>query len=221
LPTWPNPPTLDTFTRANENPLSDGGNFGAWGVLNQEQLLSNKAADSASGVNISQWTRDTFAASQYVFGVIATWNLTGGDGGQFYLLGCSDNIGSAAYRIELQVTSPAGAPANLALRRLGAHAWFHPCTLTGLPANVAAGDSLGLGVNGSTIEAWYAIGGTWALIDTADDFTLSGGNPPIGPGRAAIGANIAHTPPDGPQWSAFGAGPPGTSTGILPLTGAG
>jgi hypothetical protein len=213
-------PLLDDFNRPDETPLSDGGNWVVWPTFGTMNLRSHNAVRSTvASACYAQWTAQTFAASQVAAGTISGWNTSGGDGGDFLLLACSDNIGANAYEIELDVLA-SGAPAFLHLRRLGAHAWLKVCTLVGLPATIAVGDGLALNINGQTIEAWYAVAGAWTLIDTADDFVLSGGNPAIGPGKVAIGGNLATVLTPGPAWSAAYGGV-GGQLYRLPVLGAG
>lgn len=214
-------PLLDDFQRPDESPLSDGGNWQQWSApLAPMQLVSHVAVPTnGTQTNLSQW-QTTFAADQVSAGIMAQVSLAGGFGGDFYLLACSDNIGSAAYQLHLAVTSPAKTFQLAALNRLSDHPWVKICTLVGLPATWQAGDGLALNVNGRTIEFWYARSGVWTMIDSADDAALSGGAPALGAGKMGFGGNTgnANSPPLG--WSSVYGGV-GGFLGRLPLLGAG
>jgi len=214
-------PLIDDFQRPDENPLSDGGNWAQWSApLAPMQLVSHVAVpNNGTQTNISQW-QTLFAADQVCAGIMAQVSAAGGFGGSFYLLACSDTIGSVAYQITLAVNSPAHTFQSLFLFRLSDHPWSFLCSMANMPASWQAGDGLAINVNGRTIEAWYQRTGAWTLIDTADDATLSGGAAALGAGRAAIGINTgnANSPPAG--WSSIYAGP-GGQLFRLPLLGAG
>lgn len=212
-------PLLDDFNRPNESPLSDGGNWTSWGALTQCDLSGHRAVMHAVGVNTSRWVGSIFAADQVCGATIAAWNLGGGDGGEFDLQACSDAIGSAAYRLELDVASPSPTPNYLHLRRLDpVTPWLKVCTTVGIRSPVQAGDQIAINVSGRTIEAWYSFAGAWVLIDSADDSVLSGGAPALGAGYAAIGFNLGGT--TGPAYSAAYGGV-GGQLYRLPVLGAG
>lgn len=66
----PNPttPVLDTFVRANEDPLSGGGKWGAVSTIAQDRLVSNQAACTTSTTSsISQWKAAAFNADQEAY----------------------------------------------------------------------------------------------------------------------------------------------------------
>lgn len=64
----------DLFNRANENPLSGGGNWGGNGVDAQFQVVSNQA-QSAVAMAVSRYTGTTFGADQW-----SSVKATGSDG---------------------------------------------------------------------------------------------------------------------------------------------
>lgn len=212
-------PLLDDFNRANETPLSDGGSWTSWGALTQCNLVGHQAVMGAVGVNASRWVVTTFNADQAMSATIAAWNLGGGDGGEFDLYACMNALGSAAYKLELDVASPSPTPNYLHLRRLDpATPWLKVCTLVGISSPLVAGDQIALNVSGRIIEAWYARTGAWTLIDSADDSVLSGGAAALGAGFGGIGFNLGGT--TGPAYSAAYGGS-GGQLYRLPVLGAG
>jgi hypothetical protein len=56
----------DNFTRANENPLSDGGNWSTISGVNALQLYSDVATYATSPTGAAIWTGNTFTNDQYV-----------------------------------------------------------------------------------------------------------------------------------------------------------
>jgi hypothetical protein len=213
-------PLLDDFNRPDESPLSDGGNWGQWPGFDQLDLVSHLARLSSAHVNYSQWQAATFSADQVAAGTMAAFNTAGGDGGEWSLLCCSDTIGSAAYALEFQVHSPSPTPVRFDLRRFGAHAWFSSGPIAAIPSPWQAGDAIALNIVGSTIEGYYARLGAWQLIFSADDFVLSGGQPPLGSGKVAIGGNLGVFLTPNPSYSAAYGGV-GGQLYRLPLLGAG
>lgn len=169
---FPTTPTLDSFTRADENPLSDGGNWSQAGVLGGGtsadclQLASNLAEGAVSGSECtSYWTRGP------VSGYMEVWCTIGTVGGQAVELWamCPNPSGArSGYRIFTTSSS-------LTLARANAGSFS---TLTTASQTVSAGDSFGMSIDASGhIQMYYkASGGSWGTIGTQQtDTTFASG----------------------------------------------
>lgn len=225
MATWPNPPLLDSFLRANEIPLTGDGvttGWAAWTGDPRPDLVSDLVqVATGGGAGVARWTLGTFAASQAASIEIAGLSSSGGQAGEFQVFCCIPNPAlGTAYSLDL-IVDGIFRPAHFYLRRLVDHGWIHDTLPGPTPATVTVGDAIGLGVNGRTIEAWYRSANVWTLIGTADDATLSGGAAALGAGYAAF--RIANPAPTGPnvkigQWR---AGPYDQRLYRLPVLGAG
>lgn len=71
---FPTTGILDNFDRANENPLSDGGNWGDRNVAGELQLLNNKAqgVTGSTTLNSRYWTAVTFGPDCEAYITVAT-----------------------------------------------------------------------------------------------------------------------------------------------------
>lgn len=221
---WPNPPLLDDFNRANESPLSDGGKWSLWpasGVA-QLDLVSNVAQlTTSAGPCVELWTDSPFGPDAAASISLTSWYTLVGQGAEWRVY-LSGHLAAPAYSYSVEYgIQHDGTPGYLHLRRQVDNAWFKNCTLVGLPATTSAGDQLGLGVNGRTIEAWYNAGGSWVLIDTADDAVLSGGAAALGAGYAGAGGNLSSGLATQVTFDNFHAGPYLQRPYNLPLLGAG
>jgi peptidoglycan/xylan/chitin deacetylase (PgdA/CDA1 family) len=159
-------PILDNFNRANENPLSGGGN---WSSLSGggAQLLNNAVASSGTGTSTSGWktsytgdveARATVLISSDNAGVMTDASLNGA--GQL-----------SGYLWQWQ---GANSPATFALYREDANVFTTLATFNGFLLD--PGDQLALQVIGSSVQGWVYHLGSWQQVATATDTTYSTGN---------------------------------------------
>jgi peptidoglycan/xylan/chitin deacetylase (PgdA/CDA1 family) len=156
---------LDNFNRANENPLSGGGN---WGSLSGggAQLLNNAVASSGTGTSTSGWktsytgdveARATVLISSDNAGVMTDASLNGA--GQL-----------SGYLWQWQ---GANSPATFALYREDANVFTTLATFNGFLLD--PGDQLALQVIGSSVQGWVYHLGSWQQVASATDTTYSTG----------------------------------------------
>lgn len=165
---FPETPELTEFVGADENPLSDGGNW-AGGIDNAAplKLISNTATDSAHGApNYSYWTRNAFRTSDR--SAVEVWGCT--VGGQ---------LGAAleTWRVALWLDDPAlaigylgymggGIGKEFAIRRYDGGL----TNFTDLASSFGVYmEKLGLAINGDAVELWWYGSGTWNLALSVDD----------------------------------------------------
>lgn len=189
---FPTTSVLDNFNRADENPLSGGGNWGgstsvfAAATTNILKVSTNQAAGNFIGTNSSYWAASTFgpnceayvtiptvaAVFSYVYARLVNTGTSSVNG---YAV-AADVLGGniIAYRIDAGV---------LTSIKSAAQAW-------------ANGDSLGISVVGTTITLYYkAAAGAWTAVSTVTDSTYS-----------AAGNIAAGTVGTSPRLDDFGGG---------------
>jgi peptidoglycan/xylan/chitin deacetylase (PgdA/CDA1 family) len=158
-------PILDNFDRANENPLSGGGN---WSALSSggAQLLSNAVASSGAGTTTSGWkdsytgdveARATVLISTNNAGLVADASLNGA--GQL-----------SGYLWQWQ---GANSPATFALYREDANVFTTLATFAGF--SLDPGDQLALRVIGDSVQGWVYHLGSWQQVASATDTTYRTG----------------------------------------------
>jgi hypothetical protein len=184
---FPTTSVLDTFVRADENPLSDGGK---WTVSDSShsamKIVSNKAI--ASGITgADYWNPTTFGSDSEAY--VDVTSLPSASQGVF--VGCrAQNAGPAsttltAYKLSwLNTASSQWQLMSLVNGSGGAIAsWTGP---------LIAGDSIGMSVVGSTITAYRKTGGSWSAIGSFVDTSVVGvGNILFGTGTSS-GAAFAN-----------------------------
>jgi hypothetical protein len=184
--TFPSIGVLDDFTRTNENPLSDGGNWSTPNpAIDTIKLVSDKAVPNAAGAGagIAWWNVSTFTETD-VWGVVA--DITNYP----ILLACLTHptgLDVAGYLLRVEAT-------QMYLSHLVAiEGTSH--LLTGL--SIANGDSVGMRVQGGTIAVYHKpSAGSWTLLGTFADTSYSSGYIGLGfVGSLSTGA-----------WSQFGGG---------------
>lgn len=156
---FPTTPILDNFNRADEGPPPSAN----WtDIGNGLEVISNQAAGSAVGDNISYWNPITFGPDSEVYvtipvtdvvnGVIYLRFNTGSFNGYGLIFGASTSSLSVI-RLDGGVPTPLGAAISQA---------------------ISNGDSVGLRVIGSTIKVYYkAAAGSWTFLDSRTDATYS------------------------------------------------
>jgi hypothetical protein len=167
---FPTTSILDDFNRANENPLSGGGNWTISGTFDAPwQLLSNGVIGT-SGANENQMaysaagdltdceayaTVVTVPTAGNVVGVICRQDPSVNTGKNYY-----DCLYVAGTGILIDYYDSTGTTHTLAT----------------YAQVVNVGDSIGLSVIGTTLTAWYkASGGSWVSLGSVTDTNLSHG----------------------------------------------
>lgn len=223
---FPTTGVLDNTTRADENPLSNGGKWTTPVRTGDErlQLVSNLvgAAGTASSFPNAGWTNQSFGPSAEAWYTINSWDTI--NAGTFFFVYVNIQAVSVAsptyYGLDLRLGT-AGQPAGLTLRRTGPSGWFVVESTTLLPTFVAAGDQVGLRSNGRIIEAWFQHAGTWALVASEDDAARSGAAA-LPAGYSGWGQQFPGVNGNPVRMSVFGGGTASVSTRFrLPLLGAG
>jgi peptidoglycan/xylan/chitin deacetylase (PgdA/CDA1 family) len=183
-------PILDSFNRANENPLSGGGNWGAISSLGGAQLVSNAVASPSSTTAASLW-RTVFAGDVEAYatipistnnaGLYAETTLSSGNANG-YLWQWQGSDASPAFRLY--------RADNNVLTTLGTFSGF---TLT-------PGDKLALRVIGDSVQGWVYHLGDWQQVASATDTTYRTGQIGVRPrGTTPIIDDFGGGPVQAPQ----------------------
>lgn len=209
---FPTTSVLTSFTGADEDPLSEGGNWtssirwdgGASAPANDLRRASNQAAPSATGSNghcASYWS-SSFAADQEVYATMATKCTDGQYVELWARIQSPATSGVDGY--VLQVSAVAGA-ANDSwdIVRYNDNSGTSVSSLG--TQEVSAGDKIGLEVTGTgatvTLRAYLYSGGSWSQVgsdasDTSGSRITSSGY---------IGLHIQDTG-NACRWDDFGGG---------------
>jgi peptidoglycan/xylan/chitin deacetylase (PgdA/CDA1 family) len=158
-------PILDNFNRANENPLSGGGNWGAISSVGGAQLVSNAVASPSSTTAASLW-RTVFAGDVETYATIPISTNNAGLYAETTL--SSGNANGYLWQWQGSDVSPVFRlyrADNSVLTTLGTFSGF---TLT-------AGDKLALRVIGDSVQGWVYHLGDWQQVASATDTTYRTG----------------------------------------------
>ena len=164
-------PTLDSFNRADENPLSDGGN---WSMLSSggAQLVNNAVASSNTGTSTSGW-KDSFTGDVEVRATVLLSTNNAGVVAHASLNGAGQLSG---YIWQWQ---GANSPATFALYREDADVFTTLATFDGF--SLDPGDQLALRVIGDSVQGWVYHLGTWQQVAAGTDTTYRTGKIGIRP----------------------------------------
>lgn len=174
---FPTTGTLDSFSRANEDPIATGWMdaspyyfvAGDTGFL---ALLSNKLTNATGGGTdtSSGWDASSFTAPLEIWATITTASAVATDA--FKLLAMTAISDAAADGYELHVEKSAGTDIWRIRRRDN----VTPTTLgADMSQEIASGDSVGLSISSGTITAYYKSGaGAWTTVGTRTDSTYTG-----------------------------------------------
>lgn len=171
----PTTAVLDTFTRADENPLSGGGNWVQLdsAITGTVRLATNEVQVVAAAAAY-YWTPGTFGAFEtYItistYGTNGAWGVGGrlvrsatGYGGYFLMLNRSGATTQAT--LTLRKNLPGDTPVTGTI--LGAK----------VISGFAAGDKFMLRGVGRFLECWSSIGGVWGRDIVAEDTLYMGGS---------------------------------------------
>ena len=173
---------ISDFTGADENPLSEGGN---WANLDSSgtalQRVSNAYALSSGGISRSYWTPTNFGPDLQAYTTI---------------------VSGTALRIQARVQGEGGAAtwdgyeftaagSNTIISRV-TNASFTTLFTSSVIVTWAAGDKLGARLEGTSLQIWrFPSGGSdWALVTAVGDSTY------LSAGKLALGASVASTGDD-------------------------
>jgi peptidoglycan/xylan/chitin deacetylase (PgdA/CDA1 family) len=181
---------LDNFNRANENPLSGGGNWAAISSLGGAQLVSNAVASPSSTTAASLWhtsfagdveTYATILVSTNNAGLYAETTLSSGNANGYLWQWQGSDVSPAfhLYRADNNVPTTLGTFSGFAL---------------------TAGDKLALRVIGDSVQGWvYHLGG-WQQVASATDTTYRTGQIGVRPrGTTPIMDDFGGGPVQAPQ----------------------
>lgn len=159
----------DSFTRANENPLSGGGNWSVPSGSTALQIVSNKVeAIVTSTVCLEYWSARTWESSQYSTATVGT--LSGAGGTADIYTGVRLQSGAESGYI-LQIST---LNSSAAIIKLTAGAAVTLTSIEGLTIN--SGDTFTLQVVGAALSAYH----NGQSLLTTSDATYSSGSPGIG-----------------------------------------
>lgn len=199
------PPLLSSFNGADENPLSEGGNWAALSTASQLRRVSNTARGQAGAVNSqSYWTVDTYGP---ICAVMATCTAPGVGHSLFCGLRLKD-VGGANWDGYIFQWVNLGGTSNFQIQRIdnGVN------TGLGTPSTIAGGtNTIYLAAVGSVLQAWtHAPTGGWKLRGLATDSTYPNA------GRFALGGF-------GATWTftGFYGGETVYGNSLLPILGVG
>lgn len=173
---WPFPfsnTTIDTFNRANEAPLATSSSGDTWstkqigsGTTNLLKVVSNTAgANTASTCN--QYDTVSYGPDMECYVTIPTLPASGQACG-VYVRG--QNAGLASFNGYRLFITPSSS--SWAIQRFDSNV---ATTISSSSQAFSAGDSLGLQIIGSTLNAYYKSGSSaWALQDRVYDNTYTG-----------------------------------------------
>jgi hypothetical protein len=157
-------PILDSFNRANENPLSGGGNWSAFSS-NGVQLLNNAVASSGAGTSTSGW-KDLYAGDIEARATV----LISTDNAGLMAEAALNGSGLSGYLWQWQ---GANSPATFALYREDANVFTTLATFNGF--SLDPGDQLALRVIGNSVQGWIYHLGSWQQVASATDTTYRTG----------------------------------------------
>jgi hypothetical protein len=160
---------ISSFTGADENPLSEGGN---WAKVNSSdnalQRLSNAATSAAATTGTSYWTPRNFGPDVEVHVTITTLPGNGnhvivgarivGEGGSNTWDGYTVRFTQDAATDSVFIEKITNATSSI---------------LATISQEFAVGDKLGMRIVGSDIEAYRHDGASWSLIGSANEGTYS------------------------------------------------
>lgn len=171
-PPTPDPtPILDSFDRANENPLSDGGKWSNDVLGSGEsglKIVSNQLACSYASTRTA-WRNDQRYGPDTE--VTVTVDTKPGVGNVVRLYARLQTPGSASFDgYELRFLHNSGTDQVL-IERVDASVFT---TLRTVDQELTAGDELKLRVIGSSIQAWRYDGLSWSEVGEVSDSTYTG-----------------------------------------------
>jgi peptidoglycan/xylan/chitin deacetylase (PgdA/CDA1 family) len=160
-------PVLDNFNRADENPLSGGGNWTSAASLSGAKLQDNAVAASVTTTSTSLW-KDSYSGDVEARATILTATNNSG----VYARASLNGSGQVSGYI-WQWLGATSSPATFVLNRIDANTLTTLATFGGF--SLDAGDQLALRVIGSSVEGWVYHLGAWQQVASATDTTYETG----------------------------------------------
>jgi fibronectin type 3 domain-containing protein len=168
---------LDTFNRANENPLSFGGVWGSGIFGSSERSLKVVSTQCASDrtTTATAWWKTQLGADQEAY---ATMSTLPGNSNSFRLYTRLQSAGTSAVDGYMLVYTQASATDQITIYRVTDGALIQLATL---PREIGAGARLLFRARGTALEAWVGEGATWSrLVRVTDSAYSSAGYAGIG-----------------------------------------
>ncbi|MGH3135040.1 MAG: hypothetical protein ACRDPV_00925, partial [Gaiellaceae bacterium] len=164
-------PVLDSFNRANENPLSFGGRWGN-GILGSSErslkVVSNQLASDRSSTATAWWQPAQLGPATESYATITT---RPGNGNAVRLYVRLQSPGSSAVDGYMLLYTQRSGVDEIALYRITNGALT---LLQTVNYEVAVGSRLLLRASGATLESWVQLGSTWNRAGRVTDSTYSG-----------------------------------------------
>jgi hypothetical protein len=164
-------PTLDSFNRRNENPLSDAGRWSN-GIIGSVEtglrVASNRLACTKTTTCTAWRNSSPYGADTEVWTRITT--LPGANN-QVRLYARLQQPGSSAHDGYMLRTNQLSGTDQVLLERIDNGAIVNRLTMS---QELAVGDVLLLRVTGSTLEAWRRSGIVWSRLGSVVDSTYGG-----------------------------------------------
>jgi len=164
-------PTLDSFNRRNENPLSDAGRWsnGIIGSVETGLRVASNRLACTKATTCTAWRNNTqYGADTEVWARITTLP---GTNNQVRLYARLQQPGSSAHDGYMLRTNQLSGTDQVLLERLDNGAIVNRLTIS---QELAVGDVLLLRVTGSTLEAWRRSGTVWSRLGSVVDSTYGG-----------------------------------------------
>jgi hypothetical protein len=180
--TFPDPtefpalPVIDSFTRAPENPLSDGGRWatitGATGTGEIIESQSWKAPLEAEGG--AYWDPAEQAEPAVSIEKVGNSGLVGA---YFGVWACLTAAARSGYLVRATTTNVAAKECTVTIEKWVAGVKTVLATTEKVVFNVGSGsaDALGLSVSGGVVRSWHRVAGVWTQLAEAADATYSTG----------------------------------------------
>jgi hypothetical protein len=161
-------PVLDSFNRANESPLSDAGRWspGVGGSGETGLNVSSNLLACSRTTTCTSW-RNNLSYGPDTESWVRLTTLPG-NGNALRLYARVKQPGSSAYDGYMLRTNQLSGTDEVFLERVDNGAVVRRLTIS---QELAAGDTLLLRVQGSTLEAWRHNGTSWARLGTVVDAT--------------------------------------------------
>jgi fibronectin type 3 domain-containing protein len=161
---------LDTFNRANENPLSDSGNWSTnlnGGLENGLHVNANQLACSATST-CTGWRKTQYGPDAEAWARVATLP---GTGNAIRLYVRVQSPGTSAYDGYMLLVSQQAGTDQATIYRITNSGLT---ALLTVPQELTAGDTVLLRAKGSALEAWRYDGAAWSRFGLVQDATYAG-----------------------------------------------
>lgn len=195
---FPTTGVLDNFTRPNESPLSDGGDWRSpiFNGYESMSVVGDVAVPNPDGAGTdssnSYWEADFFGGAVEVWATFASYDQAAA--AHAFVGACLGNLNTGAETGYILQQQSSG---ELTLRKVVAGGTSDLLAdYTGL--TLADGDSIGISVNAGTVTAYHKHSGTWTTLGSASDSAYASGAIGFGTLNGTSGAS--------PTFSAFGGG---------------